>query len=423
MPIEVIMPKVDMDMTSGRIVAWHVAEGQRVRTGQPLFDIETDKAAMEVEAPGDGILRHPADEGTSIAIGQPVAWLFSEGEPVRDPSRGRPPPAVGGHVPVEETAKPEAVRPDTGPDRGEHGIRATPLARSLARNTGLDIGRMTGTGHRGRVQASDVRLALKSEHPSARTGVNPESDGIALTRSPGGTGTPVVLIHGLAGNSRSWSAVEDHLRHRPLIRIDLPGHGRSPGRRITGFSSLVADMRRTLDELKLEKAHLVGHSLGGALALALADTRPRSIAGVTLIAPAGLGPGICGEALSGIVNASRTESLWPWLRTLVADETLITESYVRSIMAERADADLRATQRSMMDALFPDGVQSFDLRAALERVDAPTRIIWGKRDRIIPWQHALGAPGKAGLHLFGGIGHLPHIEAPEEVGRLIGSQL
>ena len=77
MPTEVIMPKVDMDMASGKIMTWHVAEGSSVTKGEPLFDIETDKAAMEVEAPADGILHYTAPEGMEIPIGTPCAWLLS----------------------------------------------------------------------------------------------------------------------------------------------------------------------------------------------------------------------------------------------------------------------------------------------------------------------------------------------------------
>ena len=178
-------------------------------------------------------------------------------------------------------------------------------------------------------------------------------------------------------------------------------------------------MRRALDGLDLDSVHVVGHSLGGALALALADTRPRKIASLTLIAPAGLGPEINGTCLSGILRATRPASLAPWLKTLVHDDRIVTESYARLAMAARQDPSLRAAQESLADALFPDGVQVFDLRAALERVAVPARIIWGKADAIIPWRHALMAPGRVSLNLFEGVGHMPQIEAPDEIGLLL----
>ena len=186
---------------------------------------------------------------------------------------------------------------------------------------------------------------------------------------------------------------------RPIIRIDLPAHGKSPKRAAPSFQALVADIREAFDSSQLDEVHLVGHSLGGALALALADTRRRSIESLTLIAPAGLGPDIDGRTVDGICNASRPESLGPWLRTLVADEALITDRYIGAAMASRRDPTLRAAQRALSDLLFPDGVQAFDLRAALHRLDMPVRILWGRCDRIIPWRHALTAPGRVALHL------------------------
>jgi pyruvate/2-oxoglutarate dehydrogenase complex dihydrolipoamide acyltransferase (E2) component len=80
-PIEVILPKVDMDMATGKIARWFVAEGDMVAKGAPLFEIETDKAAMDVEAPASGILRGVSGgQGIDIPVGEVVAWIFGEGE-------------------------------------------------------------------------------------------------------------------------------------------------------------------------------------------------------------------------------------------------------------------------------------------------------------------------------------------------------
>ena len=80
MATEVILPKVDMDMTTGRISRWLVAEGAAVKQGDPLFEIETDKAAMEIEAPASGVLRNAAAQGSDIPVGSAVAWIVAEGE-------------------------------------------------------------------------------------------------------------------------------------------------------------------------------------------------------------------------------------------------------------------------------------------------------------------------------------------------------
>ena len=79
MRVEVILPKVDMDMDTGVIVEWKVADGARVREGEILFDMETNKSVMEVESPGSGIIRGLAPiTGEPIAIGTPVALIYDE---------------------------------------------------------------------------------------------------------------------------------------------------------------------------------------------------------------------------------------------------------------------------------------------------------------------------------------------------------
>ncbi|MEM9973448.1 MAG: acetoin dehydrogenase dihydrolipoyllysine-residue acetyltransferase subunit [Pseudomonadota bacterium] len=421
MPTEVIMPKVDMDMASGTIMAWHVEAGQTVAAGDPLFDIETDKAAMEVEAPGAGILHHLAPEGTKIAIGEPVAYLYAEGEEVGDPPASLPDPveqlseAPQDEAPQQDVAAPEPAHAEAAP--AGRDLRATPRARGLARDGGINLAAVQGSGPRGRIQAGDVAALLKTPAAPVQGGA------LSITRSKGGTGTPVILLHGFASDAASWAPLEPALKHRPLIRIDLPGHGRSPNLPVADFAALAAFVRRAFTELDLARAHLIGHSLGGALALALADTRPRNVESLTLIAPAGLGPEVDGATLNGITRASRVESLAPWLRRLVRDERIVTEGYARAVMMTRTDPGLRLAQAELAEVLFPDGVQAFDLRAALARVAAPTRVIWGKRDRIIPWRHALEAKGAVALHLFDDVGHLPQIEAAEEIGKLLAPHL
>ena len=139
MPIEVIMPKVDMDMESGTIATWHAGEGDRVEAGKPLFDIETDKAAMEVEAPASGRLGNViARPGEVIAIGKPLAWIYVDDEA----TNGTPAPTANA------------------------GLRASPLARRLARESGIDLAAIAGSGPRGRVMRKDVDAHRNVETPS-----------------------------------------------------------------------------------------------------------------------------------------------------------------------------------------------------------------------------------------------------------------
>src|SRR5688572_11764505 len=81
MPTEVILPKVDMDMATGQISRWFVAEGAAIKQGDLLFEIETDKAAMEIDSPASGTIRDiVGKEGVDIAVGSPVAWIYAAGE-------------------------------------------------------------------------------------------------------------------------------------------------------------------------------------------------------------------------------------------------------------------------------------------------------------------------------------------------------
>lgn len=143
MPIEVILPKVDMDMETGTIEAWHVKEGDLVRQGDTIFEIGTNKAVMEVEAPASGAIRNiKAQTGVPISVGTPVAWIYLDGEAATTPSEAPAAPVI-------------AVAPTSS------GLRATPLARRIARQNALDLKTVAGTGPRGRIGEADVKRHLE----------------------------------------------------------------------------------------------------------------------------------------------------------------------------------------------------------------------------------------------------------------------
>jgi pyruvate dehydrogenase E2 component (dihydrolipoamide acetyltransferase) len=417
MPTEIIMPKVDMDMASGKLMTWHIEAGARAEKGAPLFDIETDKAAMEVEAEGAGFVYHRAEEGSEIAIGRPVAWLYAEGEavgprPVLEPGPALVADALDRDVPEERAPEARGTLPEP---QAERETRATPSARRVAREAGLDLSEIEGSGPMGRVQRADVEALQRPAGAPASADHQPGP--LAVTSRPG-TGVPLVMIHGFAGDAMSWAGLDPALAGRATHRIELPSHGKSPLRCPPDFAALAKELRQAVDALQLDSFDLVGHSLGGALALALADIRPRKLRQMTLLAPAGLGPEVNGATLDGLCRATRPESLKPWLKTLTSDPDLITDAFARLAFAARS-APMRAAQGAMADRLFPDGVQAFDLRGALARLTVPTRLVWGKEDRIVPWKHALCAPGPVALHLFDKMGHVPHLEAPDAIGEML----
>jgi pyruvate dehydrogenase E2 component (dihydrolipoamide acetyltransferase) len=159
MPVEVILPKVDMDMATGKIAKWHVKEGDAVKKGALLFEIETDKAAMEIDAPSDGIIRNiTAAEGTIIPVGQTVARIYQDGETAAAPVAAESLPPV---KPITPAPRPDAEQTAVLPAASASGrFPATPLARRLAREEGISLEGIAGSGPRGRIAAIDVQGAL-----------------------------------------------------------------------------------------------------------------------------------------------------------------------------------------------------------------------------------------------------------------------
>ena len=430
-PTEVILPKVDMDMTHGTFATWHVAEGALVQKGAALFDIETDKAAMEVEAPATGYLHHlMAKPGDKVAVGSVVAYIYAPGQAVgpvpsvaADETAAAPLTKAVAHTPASPSVLPAAGAAPVAASSAN--TRATPAARAAARKAGITLVDIIGTGPLGRIQRDDITALLDAPAAinsiKATTAWAPQPGPLNIRRRKG-DGATYMLLHGFTADNQSWSPLEKAMGALPaLIRIDMPNHGKSPNRRITSFATLARMMVEAFDEATRETGpvHIIGHSLGGALALAIADIRAPRVASLTLIAPAGLGPEIDSAVLQGIIRASRAESLAPWLRRLTASPDTITDSFAEAAMRARSDAAQRAAQADMANVIFADGTQTFDLRPALERTTIPTRIVWGRQDQIIPHRHALAAKTDAAIHLLQGAGHIPHIECAERLAAII----
>lgn len=171
MPTEVIMPKVDMDMETGTVAVWHLEEGAEVEKGDALFDIETDKATMEVEAPASGSLHFiAAQKDDVIPIGGNVAWIFSKDEEVVAPAGATAKTASDDETTdeAESDANSSApTKPLTVEPENNLGIRATPLARRIAKLKNIDLGLVNGSGPRGRIVKADVDTYLSSVPVSA----------------------------------------------------------------------------------------------------------------------------------------------------------------------------------------------------------------------------------------------------------------
>src|SRR5580692_4202951 len=160
MAFSVVMPALEMAQETGKLVSWRKKEGDRVAKGEPLLEIETDKAVVEVEAPADGILVGiKAAEGSDIPVGQTIAWIVAPGEAIPVENESTAPAArAGSHAKSEPThaAAAEPARPSSA---SPTSARISPKARRLAKELGVDIATVRGSGPGGEILASDVQAA------------------------------------------------------------------------------------------------------------------------------------------------------------------------------------------------------------------------------------------------------------------------
>lgn len=426
MATEVIMPKVDMDMTEGKIAYWYVKDGDRVAKGQTLFDIETDKATMEVEAPANGVIRDiNTTLGEPIPVGQPVAWIFADNEnhvPVPNiatSSKESVAPVDALQATSQDSDSSTEVAPTTCPADSNVMLRATPLARSLAKERGIDLAKVYREGHTGRIYASDIASAKTISIAQADEAVL-HLNWLSQTKTQD---PPVLMLHGFGADQGGWRPLATLLNDLRIIAIDLPNHGKSPPMLVNSLGAMAIHIIETLNRAGIDQFHLLGHSMGASVAMEVSSIANARVKSLTLLAPAGLGPDINGAFLDGLCRASTEASLRPWLSQLFGDERLLSASFSATAFKQLESPDTRAALHRMAQLMFPDGTQAHSQRHILQELTMPTRVIWGDTDRIIPASHARGLPGRVALHLLQAVGHLPHIEAAEMVAEIVRQQV
>lgn len=182
MPTEIVIPKLGMTMDKGTLVDWIVADGTEVQTGAPLFNLETEKIEMEVEAEAAGTVRHLVGPGTTLPPGGIVGYILAAGEEM--PSGSAPAASVAGNGAgsVSSPAPRAAAAPERALDGGR--IAASPIARRLAKEAGLDITALSGSGPGGRIVEADVIAAKDAPQPATSTPVAPPPPDREIIASP-----------------------------------------------------------------------------------------------------------------------------------------------------------------------------------------------------------------------------------------------
>ncbi|MEK6689475.1 MAG: alpha/beta fold hydrolase, partial [Gemmatimonadota bacterium] len=321
-----------------------------------------------VQAPAAGVLRRILfAEGETAPVGTLVGVIAEPGEAFDLEALRGTGSQVHAAGPGERQQR--EGRPAEKTQRGR--VRASPPARRLAEEHGLDLALLEGTGPEGSVSRDDVERAIEAAVLGTLEEGDRTAEGLSLHYvAAGGEGTglktssiPVVLVHGIAGSTLLWQANLSAIgaRHK-VFAVDLPGHGRSgkPGGRYD-VDLFTRSLSSFLDSFGLERVVLAGHSLGGHVCLKLALERPERVARLVLIDSGGLGPEIDVGFLKPFLSGFTREATETMLRGLFANPAMVNRSMVDATCEALSRPGAWEAVRNAVESAVPEGLQGENL--------------------------------------------------------------
>jgi len=356
----VLMPKWGLSMEEGLLSGWLVEEGDSISVGDEIMEVETNKIASAVEAADQGILRRRVAE-------------------------------AGGVYPV----------------RALMGV----LAPEHVSDADIDAF----------IEAYEVpEIDDEDAEPISQYEFVETSAGRLRYAVRGNEGPVVLLIHGFGGDLDNWLFNIDVLAEKARVyALDLPGHGQSIKQIAEpGLAGLANSVRALMDAVEIDRAHLVGHSVGAAVAATIASDAPDLVQSLSLVSAAGLGAEINSAYIDGFVAAVSRRELKPVLLNLFADSSLVNRAMVDDLLKYKRLDGVQETLTALASNLFVDGKQITILAELISALDIRTSVVWGSEDRIIPASHA-GKLKHAQVEIIGGAGHMVQMEKATMVNKLI----
>jgi pimeloyl-ACP methyl ester carboxylesterase len=420
-PTAIAMPKLGMTMREGLVVEWRVRAGAHVAKGDVLLVIESEKAEVEIEASGEGFLRQVYVEGgTTVPCGTLLAAMTETEDEPFDAEAFR-----AAHAPVARATRANATATigttATGATayKGFAEAPATPAARRLAKERGIDLSRLAGSGPGGRITREDVEaLAARL---ATRIVV---AEGVALDVDVTGGGESLVLIPGFGTDASAFAPQIPALAAKLRVLAVNPrglGFSDAPESDRYDLTTAASDVAKVIGE---RPAHVVGASLGAATAIELALARPQLVRSLTLITPLLATTGRleavmdtwCALAAAGDRDIL-ARFLAPWMfgeRTLKERDKRerIVHALAQTVGAVRADV----LRRWAGGAAAWSGTRCADLA----KLSTPTLVIAAGADLLTPDAATIAqAIAHAKLVTIEAAGHAVAIEEPATVTREI----
>ncbi|WP_319774300.1 alpha/beta fold hydrolase [Breoghania sp.] len=234
-------------------------------------------------------------------------------------------------------------------------------------------------------------------------------------------GIPVVFIHGFGGDAMGWTNIQTALARRVhSFAFDLPGHGKAIDWPVIGHAGKTSQaVAATLDGLGLEKFHLVGHSMGGAVSAMIAMRSPERVASLTLLAPGGFGEEINHRLLRRYASARDEDQIQILLEQFFGWESAIPPKLAAHIAETRATPGAIEALETMVGTIIDGERQKMLPRDKLAELPCPVKVVWGTQDRVLPTRQAHNLPGPIATHVFERVGHMLQHEIPREVSSLV----